>query len=78
MAQSGSKENIWTIDGGGSVTAHNCDEGTLIEDGGSNPELSDYAWYCAKHFRTTTSWSENTKWYRSLRYAWECHGMGSR
>lgn len=42
-------EYFWTLDGGGGYSVNSCNTSILIQDGASNPPLSDYAWFCGNH-----------------------------
>ncbi len=48
-ARSGTEYDFWTPDGGGNRSANTCDGTETIQDGVSNPLLSDYAWFCANN-----------------------------
>ena len=50
-ARSGTQYDFWTPDGGGNYSADVCgnevnDTSVTINDGVTNPPLSDYAWFC--------------------------------
>ena len=48
-ARSGTTSDFWTGEGsslGGTNSADSCDANITIQDGVSNPSLSDYAWFC--------------------------------
>ena len=54
-ARSGTQYDFWTPDGGGDYSSSSCgneidDTTVTIEDGVSNPSLSDYAWYCGNRY----------------------------
>ena len=49
VARSGTTSEIWTGDGsekGGYPSGDGCDVGIQIQDGQTNPLLSDFSWYC--------------------------------
>ena len=48
-ARSGTTSDFWTGDGddlGGTYSVNDCNTTVTIQDGVSNPPLSDYAWFC--------------------------------
>jgi formylglycine-generating enzyme required for sulfatase activity len=45
-ARSGTQYDFWTPDGGGNYSVYACNGTETIQDGVSNPLLSEYAWYC--------------------------------
>ena len=48
-ARSGTTSDFWTGDGpnlGGTYSSDSCSSSVTIQDGVSNPPLSDYAWFC--------------------------------
>jgi formylglycine-generating enzyme required for sulfatase activity len=45
-ARKGTQYDFWTPDGGGNYSANTCNGTETIQDGVSNPLLTDYAWYC--------------------------------
>ena len=48
-ARSGTTEDFWTVNGGGSVSGNTCDSSLTILDGEIDTFLSDYAWFCGNN-----------------------------
>ena len=45
-ARSGTQYDFWTPDGGGNYNTSSCSSSVYINDGVSNPLLSEYGWFC--------------------------------
>ena len=52
-ARAGSNEEFWTEDGGGSPNSSACFSPITLVDGGANPTLDTFAWYCYNRYDTT-------------------------
>jgi sulfatase modifying factor 1 len=57
-ARSGTQYDFWTPDGGGNYSINSCGNGVndtsvTINDGVTNPPLSDYAWFCGNRYDST-------------------------
>jgi formylglycine-generating enzyme required for sulfatase activity len=55
-ARSGTSSEFWTGEGsdlGGNYSSNSCNTSVTIQDGVSNPALSDYAWFCGNSNSST-------------------------